>query len=66
MNVPGVAVFMNMIMCMIVRMAGMAEAVIVTVVGRIPGHAPILPARKLERPCNALIRHFDTAPARMD
>ena len=62
MSMPGVA----MIMRMIVRMAGMAVPVIVGMVVRMPGHAPILPARKLGRPCNALIRHFDTAFAGMD
>ena len=51
---------------MIVRMAGMAVAVIVAVVVRKPGHQPILPTRKLARPSNALIRHFDTALGGMD
>jgi hypothetical protein len=51
---------------MIVRMAGMAVARIVAVVVRMPGHQPILPTRKLARPFNALIRHFDTVLAGMD
>jgi len=51
---------------MIVRMAGMAVAAIVTMVMSVPGHDTILPARKLARPSSALIRHFDTVFTGMD
>jgi hypothetical protein len=58
MSMPGVA--------MVVRMAGVAVTVVVAMVVRMPGHAPILPASKLARTCSALIRYFDNAPAGMD
>jgi hypothetical protein len=58
MSMPGVA--------MIVRMAGMAVAMIVAVIVRKLGHQPILPTRTLAQPSNALIRHFDTALGGMD
>lgn len=53
----------------IVGMDAMAVTVIVAMAMNMPGHEPILPARKLVRPSGALgvlIRHFDTAFARMD
>jgi hypothetical protein len=53
-------------MAMIVGVAGVAVAVFVGMVVRMPGHSPILPARKLGRLSNALIRHFDTVLAGMD
>jgi energy-converting hydrogenase Eha subunit A len=62
MSMSGVA----MVVRMIVRMAGMAVAVIVARVVRMPGHQPILPTRKPARPSGALIRHFDTVLAGMD
>ena len=49
-------------MSMLVRMAGMAVAVVV----RMPGHDPILRGSMVARPSRALIRHFDTVFAGMD
>jgi hypothetical protein len=58
MSMPRVAV--------VVRMAGMAVAVIVAILVSMPGHEPILRGSKLPRPSRALIRYFDTLFAGMD
>jgi len=62
MSMPGVAMFVSVI----VRMAGVTVAVIVAMVVRMPGHQHILPTIKLVRPSGALIGHFDTVPGGMD
>ena len=51
---------------MIVRMAGMAVAVIVAMAVSIRRHDPILRGSKAARSSGALIRHFDTVFAGMD